>query len=51
MERAKERRNSRATATIVENSAIKKLIVEKNALTRNRPSIRRMTPEVLMWTF
>ncbi len=40
MTKARERRNSRATATIMENQVIKRPIVEKNTLRIKNLSIR-----------
>ncbi len=48
---ARERRSSRATATIVGNPSIRSLIVVRNTPRINQLNIRRMMPATLMWTF
>ena len=49
--RARETRNSRATVIIVENLAIKRLIVGRNTRRRNQLNIGRMMQTAPMWTF
>ncbi len=51
MANAKGRRNSRATATMMENLAIKRPIVGRNTRRRNQLNIGRMMPVAPMWTF
>ncbi len=51
MARATKRRNSRTTATIVGNLAIRRPIVRRNTQRRNKLNIGRMIPAMPIGTF